>query len=150
VQPDFLHVSASSQENISTSEECSKWQFGGNDKKCHYSYRSLLYLTNSMDKNPVLDGKSHPLLNKFPTFHGHRSLPLVPTLGQTNLVHILTLLPGPFALILAERCEVNLGVKNSNQTKKIHNISHRSNISASSDVSYSPNPNPAARSSLGT
>jgi len=76
--------------------------------------------------------------------------PLYPFLSHINPVHILTRLPVPFALILAERCKVNLGVKNTKQTKKVNNTSHRSNTNASSDVSYSPNPNPVAVSPLGT
>jgi hypothetical protein len=82
-------------------------------------------------------------MNKANAFYGtlsfiimFRNPPLYPLLSHVSPVHILTLLSGPFALILAERCKVNLGVKNTKLTKKIHNTSHRSNINASSDVSY--------------
>jgi len=39
--------------------------------------------------------------------------PFHPFLSHINPFHILTLLPGPFPLILTEKCKVNLGVKNT-------------------------------------
>jgi hypothetical protein len=66
VKPDSSCVSSINQENISTCEECSKWQIGGNDKDCRYSYISLLYLTNSMDENPFHKGNSHSITQEIP------------------------------------------------------------------------------------